>query len=398
MDNELVKDIVGRPRWWLIAVPLMIVFVVIATLLLPDDANSAVELPSARTCPSGEWSCYTADRYAAEFRDGRFANSHGVEFTPRVKRMISNAMSAKGMADRGNDDWWREPSDFRRVHRRRAMARRLSPRAAIRQRADGRHFARHRLLQWLDRDRIARRRRCVGCWESSRRLPLGPADGHVELDQGLAWRCQHPFAVCDLDPLAPFAVVAGPSPPRPGALDSRPRPRLPDRLGGRRRGDVMASEGNKNNGCAATGGAIYGLGIFGAWVYFWQAAAGFWEHAYAVFQGLFWPAYMCLRRFRRPARVRRSSSALPSGREHLGPVGDLDPARACRLARARSRAGRGAPSGRRSRRRRRARRGRRRRRLGSREVGGRRSSRRAGARPSRRRRSWCGRSGRPGRA
>ena len=54
----------------------------------------------------------------------------------------------------------------------------------------------------------------------------------------------------------------------------------------------MASEGNKNNGCAATGGAIYGLGIFGAWVYFWQAAAGFWEHAYAVFQGLFWPAYM----------------------------------------------------------------------------------------------------------
>lgn len=57
MDNELVKDIVGRPRWWLIAVPLMIVFVVVATLLLPDDANSAVALPTARTCPSGEWSC-----------------------------------------------------------------------------------------------------------------------------------------------------------------------------------------------------------------------------------------------------------------------------------------------------------------------------------------------------
>jgi hypothetical protein len=27
-------------------------------------------------------------------------------------------------------------------------------------------------------------------------------------------------------------------------------------------------------------------------VYFWQQATGFWEHAYAVFQGLFWPAYM----------------------------------------------------------------------------------------------------------
>lgn len=47
MDNEMVKDIVGRPRWWLIAVPLMIVFVVIATLLLPDDANSAATKQSA---------------------------------------------------------------------------------------------------------------------------------------------------------------------------------------------------------------------------------------------------------------------------------------------------------------------------------------------------------------
>jgi hypothetical protein len=112
MDNELVKDIVGRPRWWLIAVPLMVVFVVVATLLLPDDADSAVALPTARTCPSGEWSCYTADRYAAEFREGRFANSHGVEFTPRVKRMIRNAMSAKGVTSRGNDDWWREPLSF----------------------------------------------------------------------------------------------------------------------------------------------------------------------------------------------------------------------------------------------------------------------------------------------
>lgn len=45
--------------------------------------------------------------------------------------------------------------------------------------------------------------------------------------------------------------------------------------------------------CAAGGGAIYGLGIFGAWVYFWQAAEpGFWWHLYAVFQGIFWPAYM----------------------------------------------------------------------------------------------------------
>lgn len=45
-------------------------------------------------------------------------------------------------------------------------------------------------------------------------------------------------------------------------------------------------------GAAAGGGALYGMGIFGAWVYFWRAAEGTGEHLYAIFQGIFWPAYM----------------------------------------------------------------------------------------------------------
>ena len=48
----------------------------------------------------------------------------------------------------------------------------------------------------------------------------------------------------------------------------------------------------RNAGAAAGGGAIYGLGIFGALVYFWQQAGGLWEHLLAVIQGLFWPAFM----------------------------------------------------------------------------------------------------------
>jgi hypothetical protein len=40
------------------------------------------------------------------------------------------------------------------------------------------------------------------------------------------------------------------------------------------------------------GSAIYALGIFGAWVWFWQQANTFWEYAFAIFQGLFWPAWM----------------------------------------------------------------------------------------------------------
>jgi hypothetical protein len=50
--------------------------------------------------------------------------------------------------------------------------------------------------------------------------------------------------------------------------------------------------GNNSSGAAAGGGALYGLGIFGAWVYFWQEADGFWWHILAVLEGLVWPAIM----------------------------------------------------------------------------------------------------------
>jgi hypothetical protein len=46
------------------------------------------------------------------------------------------------------------------------------------------------------------------------------------------------------------------------------------------------------SGAAAGAGAIYGLGIFGAWVWFFQQADTFWEFLFAFFQGIFWPAFM----------------------------------------------------------------------------------------------------------
>lgn len=48
----------------------------------------------------------------------------------------------------------------------------------------------------------------------------------------------------------------------------------------------------KGNTAAAGGGAIYGLGILGAWVYFWQQADGFWWYVLAILEGLVWPAFL----------------------------------------------------------------------------------------------------------
>ena len=50
-------------------------------------------------------------------------------------------------------------------------------------------------------------------------------------------------------------------------------------------------------GATAGGGAIYGLGILGAWVYFWQQADGFWEYVLALIQGVLWPAFMVYEAF-----------------------------------------------------------------------------------------------------
>lgn len=43
---------------------------------------------------------------------------------------------------------------------------------------------------------------------------------------------------------------------------------------------------------AASGGAIYGIGMIGALVYFVQAAETFGEYAFAIIQTLFWPGFL----------------------------------------------------------------------------------------------------------
>lgn len=50
--------------------------------------------------------------------------------------------------------------------------------------------------------------------------------------------------------------------------------------------------GDSRNSAATGGGAIYGLGIFGAWVWFWQQADSFWWYVLAILEGFVWPAFV----------------------------------------------------------------------------------------------------------
>lgn len=54
----------------------------------------------------------------------------------------------------------------------------------------------------------------------------------------------------------------------------------------------MNSRTDQRSVGAASPGAVYALGIIGAWVYFWQQADGFWGHVLAVLEGLVWPALL----------------------------------------------------------------------------------------------------------
>lgn len=49
---------------------------------------------------------------------------------------------------------------------------------------------------------------------------------------------------------------------------------------------------NGGNGAAAGWGGTYFLAMVGSAVWFWQQAAGFWEHVGALLQALVWPAFL----------------------------------------------------------------------------------------------------------
>jgi len=50
--------------------------------------------------------------------------------------------------------------------------------------------------------------------------------------------------------------------------------------------------GHKHHGHAASGGAVYGLGLIGAAVYFIQQADSFWMGLLGILKAIIWPAML----------------------------------------------------------------------------------------------------------
>jgi hypothetical protein len=62
-------------------------------------------------------------------------------------------------------------------------------------------------------------------------------------------------------------------------------------------GDGEATKAGKGRQAAPGGDAVYGLGMIGAWVYFWQRADTNGDRALGVLKGLVWPAFLVYEAF-----------------------------------------------------------------------------------------------------
>jgi hypothetical protein len=80
---------------------------------------------------------------------------------------------------------------------------------------------------------------------------------------------------------------------RRSSLMGRPRlRRVLLRYGHAREPDQGVSMARNGYAGGASGGAVYGLGLIGALVYFIQSATSFWDGVYGVFQAVVWPAFL----------------------------------------------------------------------------------------------------------
>ncbi|RPI20595.1 MAG: hypothetical protein EHM57_07765 [Actinobacteria bacterium] len=61
--------------------------------------------------------------------------------------------------------------------------------------------------------------------------------------------------------------------------------------------DQPTKRGRPSAPCGG-GGAVYGLGLIGAFVWFWQQADGFGEHVVGTLKAFVWPAFLVYEAFK----------------------------------------------------------------------------------------------------
>jgi hypothetical protein len=69
-------------------------------------------------------------------------------------------------------------------------------------------------------------------------------------------------------------------------------------------GDVDGPAGRRSGPSAPCGGAVYGLGFIGAFVWFWRQSDGAGERAVGALRAIVWPAFLVYEAFQAVQRPR----------------------------------------------------------------------------------------------
>ena len=88
------------------------------------------------------------------------------------------------------------------------------------------------------------------------------------------------------------AAMAGRGAVRGRAAGPGERAEVKDSSGEHREDHMAGTSKAKNAVRCGGGGAVYGLGLIGALVHYWQHAHGFWAHVWAVVEAILWPAFV----------------------------------------------------------------------------------------------------------
>ena len=83
----------------------------------------------------------------------------------------------------------------------------------------------------------------------------------------------------------------------------------------------MAREYGK---CAAQSGAVYGLGLIGAAVYFISHAAGFWLGVLGFLKALVWPAILVYELLKQPANAEKEYQLIKDNYPKSSEATDID--------------------------------------------------------------------------
>lgn len=118
--KERAKDVIGRPKWWLINGVAIVLFITAVAVLWPEDSKAAPVSPasssqveqSERIICNKECQRFFAKKKVRQFKKDKLGNAKGFRLPKNIRiRLDKKQGQAAGFSGKfiSDDDWWDYP-------------------------------------------------------------------------------------------------------------------------------------------------------------------------------------------------------------------------------------------------------------------------------------------------